>query len=53
MSVVVVVVKGGGKGGGVEPSVHCWGQFGLFHVLSVHAPRYMAPFQVQRLLSWQ
>lgn len=42
-----------GGGGDVEPSVHCWGQFGLFHDLSVHAPRYMAPFQVQRLLSWQ
>lgn len=50
---LLLLKEEGGRGEDVEPSVHCWGQFGLFHVLSVHAPRYMAPFQVQRLLSWQ
>ena len=36
-----------------EPPVHCCGQLGLVHVLSVQAPRYMTPFHVQRLLDWQ
>lgn len=48
MSVFVTVQ---GLDEGRKPSVHCCGQFGLVHVLSVQEPRYIAPFHVQRLLS--